>query len=87
MAFLKSMPLGRFGPHPFLGFRGHSNFCILAQEGCRDYSDTLNCALYSYLFTTYEATYTLKGLFSEIWPENGFWVDKVHNFVIFGISA
>ena len=42
-------------------FLGHalfcySDFCISAQEGPRDFSDTAKCSQWPHLYTTYEAT-------------------------------
>ena len=76
MVFLNSLPLGHFGLHSILGFRCHSKFCILAQEGCRDYSDTPTDPN-THIYIKLTSNIYLKML---IWPKNGFWLDAVHNF-------
>ena len=42
----------------FLGLGG--KICISAQEARRDFSDVAKCSQSSHLYTTYEATYSLK---------------------------
>ena len=55
-----------FGTWRFLGHE----IRISAQEGRRVFSDTANCSQSPHLYTTYEATYSLKCMVWEIKPKN-----------------
>ena len=49
-----------------------SDFCILAQGGPRDFSNIAKCSQWPHLYMSYEATYSSKCKFIEIWPKNRF---------------
>ena len=62
-------------------FFRYSGYCILAQEGPRDFSDAEKC-----LYTAYEATYFLKWLVFKMWPKNwlfGHCSIKFRQFLVF----
>ena len=57
---------------PFFRVSPLSDFCILAQEGPRDFSNIAKCSQWPHLYMSYEATYSSKCKFIEIWPKNRF---------------
>ena len=65
--FLKIFSLENFfGTWRFLGRK----IRISAQKGQRDFSDIAKCSQSPHLYTTYEATYSLKCMVYEINPKN-----------------
>ena len=65
--FLKIFSLEKFfGTWRLLGRK----IRISAQEGRRDFSDIAKCSQLPHLYTTYEATYSLKCMVYEINPKN-----------------
>ena len=65
--FLKIFSLKKFfGTLRFLGRK----IRISAQKGRRDFSDIAKCSQSPHLYTTYEATYSLKCMVYEINPKN-----------------
>ena len=57
---------------PFFCFRVLVDFCNSVQEGPRDFLNTPKCSQWPHLYTTCEATYALKCLFSEKIAKNCF---------------
>ena len=75
-----------FWATPFLRFSRPFEFCISAQEGRSDLSDIAKCSQWPHLYMTYESTYALKCLYSEIWPKNWFLArrsPKFRRFLVF----
>ena len=57
---------------PFFLVSPLSDFCILAQEGPRDFSNIAKCSQWPHLYMGYEATYCSKCKFIEICSKNDF---------------
>ena len=62
---------------PIHGFSRCRYSCFSAPGGRRDLNDSAKCSQWPYLYKTYEATYTLKGLVFEEIAKNRFLAPKL----------